>query len=187
MILIDCLNQMASMASAIESLSDTYFEGQMIKVLQEVGTRHMEAAILQLQDSERSPNYYSAKARVDGAINSLQEAYVHLSPSYQNAIVRFFREANRITGSSQKRAYGETFMCTILIAICYKRTGESKKNIKIWLNRGDQALEKWCELHDALNRIISPGGMSLGTPSYIIKEMEDAKTKFGEIRKDLLQ
>lgn len=186
---------MVSLASNLESLDkasgnvsrifDFLQGGQAVQILEEVGTRHMQAAILALEDTTRS---YKPRDRVNSAANSLIEAYAHIAPRYQNVFVKFIRESNTIGVEFQVESYSRAAVCATLIAMCYKFLGESRENIRLWLDRAEEDLGQWSYFYIGSKKAYWKGSFPIveareADYSYV-KEVSNNLTK---IRRKLLK
>jgi len=68
--------------------TDLTLGSQMTAVLESVGSRHLDAALMALRDARHSTQ---PSARINSAVNSLIEAYTHITPFRQPGWVRFVR------------------------------------------------------------------------------------------------
>jgi len=155
----------------------------LIQILGEVGTRHVQAAILALKDSTASPH---PRDRINSAANSLTEAFTLLSPRYQASVSRFFREITPGFGHHQTKLYMRSAICAVLIALCYTYLGESKSNRSKWLKRAEEELKNWSSLYDTVNQTrASPHSFPQSDPQAV-KYAAETLEKFEMIKKHLL-
>jgi hypothetical protein len=88
---MDVLSSLATIEATVgrvQRVRDLTLGSQMTAVLESVGSRHLDAALMALRDARHSTQ---PSARINSAVNSLIEAYTHITPFRQPGWVRFVR------------------------------------------------------------------------------------------------
>lgn len=124
----------------VQRVRDLTLGSQMTTVLESVGSRHLDAALVALRDAQASTQ---PTARLNSAVNSLTEAYTHITPFRQPDWVRFVRGMYSEFDKSLIRAHEKGMVCAAMIAALYTLLGESKINRRRWMDKCTKEFDAW--------------------------------------------